>query len=408
MHWRQNPQGIAWIILIGNFIACCMLAVAVPLGLRSFVLHSTRPEQTWLAATAGTVQLQAAGAREPAAVTERRPVTEGSLIVTDNTAQALLTIAADESGAQIVATIQMLQDTTLRLERARTPRFGLSSDPNRIVLELVRGRALIRTQSAGGRGIQAVLSTPHGRISFGVGAFDVLIEGQETQVRARAGVAHVLAANTEVTVNSGERSSIIAGRPPSLPVPGALNLVLNGEFGGNLAPAWRQVIETEPGREPGEITTETDGARRAVRFTRRTEDGAPNRVGVQQILDRDVQGYESLALRFDLLLRYQSVPGGGYLASEYPVMVDIQYTDVYGNKDLHWYQGFYYLDLPTGSPWKLPAGHKIPLGVWYTFESPNLFERLRDNRPARINSITIYASGHDYESLIADVALLAR
>jgi hypothetical protein len=101
------------------------------------------------------------------------------------------------------------------------------------------------------------------------------------------------------------------------------------------------------------------------------------------------------------------VPGGGYLASEYPVMVDIFYTDIYG-KDLHWYQGFYYMDLPAGSPWLQPTGEKIPLSVWYTYESPNLFEQLRDTRPARINSITIYASGHDYDSRVADVALTVR
>ncbi len=50
----------------------------------------------------------------------------------------------------------------------------------------------------------------------------------------------------------------------------------------------------------------------------------------------------------------------------------------------------------------------MPLGVWYTYESPNLFEVLGDTRPARINSLTLYANGHDYESLAADVALTVQ
>jgi hypothetical protein len=101
------------------------------------------------------------------------------------------------------------------------------------------------------------------------------------------------------------------------------------------------------------------------------------------------------------------VPGGGYLATEYPVMVDLFYTDIYG-KDLHWYQGFYYLDLPPGSAYLPPTGEKVPLGLWYTYESPNLYSLLSETRPARINSVSLYASGHDYESLVSNVALTVR
>jgi hypothetical protein len=48
------------------------------------------------------------------------------------------------------------------------------------------------------------------------------------------------------------------------------------------------------------------------------------------------------------------------------------------------------------------------MGIWYTFESPNLFDVLKETRPARINSIELFASGHDYESLISNVALTVR
>jgi hypothetical protein len=159
--------------------------------------------------------------------------------------------------------------------------------------------------------------------------------------------------------------------------------------------------------EPGKVAQALDGQRNVVRFSRSLEDGAHNVVGIQQVINRDVQGYDSLALSLDLKLLSQSVPGGGYLASEYPVMVDFSYTDVYG-KDLHWYQGFYYLDLPPSSTWAQPNGEKAPLGIWYSYESPNLLELLKETRPARINSVTVYASGHDYNSMVSDVALNAR
>ena len=76
---------------------------------------------------------------------------------------------------------------------------------------------------------------------------------------------------------------------------------------------------------------------------------------------------------------------GGEKDSEYPVTVDLFYTDIYG-KDLHWYMGFYNLELPPNSPYPRPSGERVPLGVWYTYESPNLFELLGDTRPARVNA----------------------
>jgi hypothetical protein len=407
MHWRQNPQRVAWLVLVTSFLICCVSAVTVPLGVRGFVLHASRPQAVWVTATAGTAQLAVPGASAPTAVTERRSVVEESQIATDETAKALLTIATDEAGEQVLATLQLFQGTALRLRSARSPRFAQSPDPHQVELTLERGRVRISTAPAGGRAIAVHLSTPQADITFGTGSFDVSIQGDQTQLAAKFGAAQVVAAGTLVVVNSDERVSVTAGHPPDLPVPAALNLVLNGTFEGRLTPIWREVVEVASGLLPGQITPEKVGQRRAVRFSRRAEDGAPNKVGVQQIMNRDVQGYDSLVLRFDLQLLYQSVPGGGYLASEYPVMVDIFYTDIYG-KDLHWYQGFYYMDLPAGSPWLQPTGEKIPLSVWYTYESPNLFEQLRDTRPARINSITIYASGHDYDSRVADVALTVR
>ncbi len=407
MRWRQNPQAVAWTVLIVSFCACCALAVLVPLGLRSYLLHSTRNRPVYVAALSGTVQVQPPGASDPVAVTERRAVEEGSRVVTDGVSRGLLTIYADEPGVQALATLQLSQDTALVTERVRSPRFSWSRDPHQLVARLERGRVFFATQSTAERGVLARLTTPQAEIRFGIGTVDTIVEGNETQVRVRAGPAAVMAEGREVTANSGERVSVTAGRPPDLPVPAALNLVLNGAFEGRLTPPWNEIVEVAQGLPPGTIAVDTVGQRRVVRFSRRAEDGAPNRVGLQQTINRDVQGYDVLQFRLDLQVLYQSVPGGGYLATEYPVMVDIAYTDIYG-KDLHWYQGFYYQDLPPGSTYVPPSGEKVPLGIWYSYESPNLFEVLRDTRPARINSITIYASGHDYESLISDAALIVR
>lgn len=407
MNWRQNPQRVAWLVLIVNLVLCCLLAVAVPLGARSFILNATRPIQTFVTVTTGTVQFFLPSVEDPTAVTYRRSVPERSRIATDANARALLTMFSDAPDSPILATIQLYQDTDLTLSAARSPRFVWSRSPNQIMLSLQQGRVSVSVQGTEDRPVKVQLNTPHADATFGNGTYDVDIEGDTTQVRTRAGTVQVLAAGREVTANTGERVSVTEGRPPDLPVPAALNLVLNGTFEGRLSPPWNEVVKVAPGLTQASITQATVDQRQVVRLTRITEDGAHNEAGLTQDINRDVQGYDSMNLHLDVKVVYQSVPGGGYLASEYPVMVDISYTDIYG-KDLHWYQGFYYMDLPNGSTWALPTGEKIPQDIWYSYESPNLFDELKETRPARINSITIYASGHDYDSMVSDVALSVR
>jgi hypothetical protein len=410
MNWRQNPQRMAWIVLGVNLVACCFLSVAVPLGLRSFILHTTRSQPAYATALSGTAQVYPPGADAPIAVTtEPRAITEGSRIVTDAATRALMSVFAGSGNNDVKAltTAQLSQNTAVQLTEARRPRFDRSADPYEVALDLDQGRVFVTTQSANERNVDVTVNTPQAEITLTDGSYDIMIEGDMTHVRAQSGQATVSAAGRQVAVGSGERTEVAQGQSPIVPVSASLDLILNGSFEGRVFPPWEELVEVPTGLPPGEIEVVRDPQRNAVRFSRRAEDGAPNRVGVVQGVDRNVEGYEALNLRFDLRLMYQSVPGGGYLATEYPVMVDLFYTDIYG-KDLHWYQGFYYMDLPEGSTYLPPTGEKIPLGLWYTYESPNFFELLSETRPARINSITLYASGHDYESLVSNVALTVR
>jgi hypothetical protein len=107
------------------------------------------------------------------------------------------------------------------------------------------------------------------------------------------------------------------------------------------------------------------------------------------------------------MLLYQSLSGGGVLHSEYPIMVRLDYQDAYGNPN-HWVQGFYY-ENPANYP--ISNGMEIPRNVWYSYESGNLIELIEsrgDVKPAHLISIRIYASGHDYQSMVTEVELVAK
>ena len=407
MNWRQNPARVAWLVLLVSFTACIFLVVALPVTARATLLHSTRAKFAFVESLRGTAQLWTRNGTGAAAVTERRPVAEGSRIVTDASSKGVLTLSVDETGQLPLSTVQLSPSTTVTLEEARSPRFNLSRDPHRAQLDFPAGRLFVAIQQADERGSQMTITTPNGELQLGPGKYDITANEQETRLRVRAGVAAVRGAGREVEVNAGERVNIQAGRPPEFPVSDTVNLIVNGSFEQQLAPLWQENAEVKPGYTPGSVEIVQDDRRNALRFSRRTEEQVPNRVWVSQVVDRDVEGYDDLALRLDVKVLYQSVPGGGEQDSEYPLMVDVAYTDIYG-KDLHHYVGFYAYDLPSGSPYPKPTGERVPLGVWYTYESPNLFELLEETRPARINSVTLYANGHDYESLVSDVALTVQ
>jgi hypothetical protein len=407
MNWRQNPVRVAWLVLLTGFVACVVLAIAVPVGARAVLLHSTFGRNAFLEASQGTAQLWGPNDTDPAAVTERRPVVEGSRIATDSAAKAVLTLSADEAGQSVLATVQLSANTRVHLDEARSPRFDMSRDPHRIQLEFPTGRLFLTVQQVDGRDVTVRITTPTGAVDLGPGAFDLTASDKETRVRVREGAATVVSAGRQVEVNAGERVNVLAGRPPEFPVSDTVNLIINGGFENQLAPLWQESAEVKPGFRPGTVELVQDDRRNAVRFSRRTEEDVPNKVMVSQTVNRDVERYDTLALRLDLKVLYQSVPGGGEKDSEYPVTVDLFYTDIYG-KELHWYMGFYNLELPPNSPYPKPSGERVPLGVWYTYESPNLFELLGDTRPAHINSLTIYANGHDYDSLVSDVALTVQ
>ena len=271
MNWRQNPTRVAWFILSANLFACCVLAVAVPLGARSFILHSTRAKLANVTATQGTVQVWAPNETDPVAVPDRRSVTEGSAVVTDNKAKALLTLGGDTAGEQFATTIQLDPNTSIVLQTARAPRFQWSTDPHEIGLDLRQGRIYLTSQRENNRDVQTQVVTPQAELMLDQGAFDVLVQGDQTQVRARSGGGLVRSQGRQVLVDAGERVTVTAGQPPELPVPDTLNLVLNGGFEGRISPPWQNFTDlSQADLVPGKVTLEEVGPGQAVRFTRKT------------------------------------------------------------------------------------------------------------------------------------------
>lgn len=407
---RANPIRTAWVILLSSFFVCLLLAVSVPLSVRWYLLHGTQERPGLLRVASGTVLLVTQQADEPIAVVDSRPVEDETLIRTDQSSQATLLFqvnAEDESPE--LATIQIYPNVQLRLLESSRPRFSLSRDPDRIVLELLAGRVRIIAADYQPRGLVTQVKTPEATIYLDPGSYAVEVKEDQTQVVTRFGRARVDAAGIRRLVEDGLSSIVLAGQPPSDPAPLAENLIADGDFSNPLGPPnW--LISRYPEDDPsaGNAEVVRVGARRAVRFFRLNQPPTHTEIGITQVLDRNVSDYEYLSLQLDVLLRWQSLPGAGERSSEFPLMFWIDYQDIYGNHQF-WTHGFYYRDPPE--QWVVTGGEKVPLGIWFPFESGNLFERLpMEGRPppAIINWIKIYASGHNYDSMVSEVRLIAR
>ena len=140
-----------------------------------------------------------------------------------------------------------------------------------------------------------------------------------------------------------------------------------------------------------------------MRLYRRGEDGVHTEAGITQQIDQDLSDYLSLQLRLDMRVDFHSLGGGGYLSSEYPVIVRIDYEDEYGST-AHWYRGFYCQNAQNNHTLN---GEQIRCEVWYPYEETNLLEIL-EPPPFYIRSLKIYASGWNYDSLVAEIGLLVE
>jgi len=393
---RRDPQKIAWAILFASFFVFCTLAVTIPLTIRWWIITATTSHDAALEVINGTVLVRDKGFPPDVGVTDQREIPEGSVIRTDANSKALLTFFDDSR-------VTIFPNSEVRLIRARSPSFGLSPEPNKIALEQSAGRVRVGPAVPTSRPTDWQLKTPHSEISLSEGSYSVIVSNEASEIAVRRGEATVEAESETTILPPGRRVVVALGEGPSDLLPAARNLIVNGDFSRDFF-GWRTYSTSgREGMEGGEVELTTLEGRQVLRLHRQAEEGVHTEVGITQEIDQDVSDYLSLQLRLDVRVNSHSLGGGGYLSSEYPVIVLIDYEDEYGSA-AHWYHGFYCQNVHNNPTLN---GEEIRCEVWYPYEETNLLEIL-DPPPFYIKSVQVYASGWNYESLVAEVGLLVE
>lgn len=406
--WRNHPERMAWLVLLSSFLIFVCLAIAIPVSINYLVRYATVSQEARLMPALGTLLLYSRAGSEPVAITTpRMDVTEGNRIVAlDESTQGTLGFMAVEGTDEVLGSVQIYPGTAVEVLRIRRPMFDRSPEPYQARLRLERGQARIFTNSGAQRALLVELVTPHGQITLPAGSYQVSVNEARTDITVRAGEAHLVGSGDQVLqVEPGLWAWMTTDAVTAEALPAEQNLLRNGDFTQPMVGTWESYVIAE-GVTPGSVRIIEREGRRVAHFVRQGEEETNTEVGIVQNIGANVNVYDSLVMQLDVKLLHQSLSGAGYLSSEFPVRWEITYIDIYG-KELRYGWGFYFRD-PENENWRIENGEKIPPINWYTYQSPNLMELLADTRPARIESIRIYASGWNYQSMVSEAYLLAR
>ncbi len=412
----KRTERLAWIILTLASLTCLALAIGVPVATRWYILNATHPLAITLQPRNGTTTIRRPGDVHPVLITEATDIRPRDRIALRANADAVLFFYPPNGSAEgPLVTMQLYGTTRLVVERARTPRFALSSLPHIVELRLDFGPNVRITIAGDDRPTLVRVHTPHGQVEMVEGTYALSVEDDRTTFSVRTGQGRVPnpADESEVFVLTDlQRVELQQNTIGEITV-GEHDILRNrnGDFEAPLGDTWTEYsIVGMVNAEKGTVTWTQEDDHHIVVFRRAGLGFAET--GIRQEINQDIRGARSVRVRARVRINTHSLGTCGSYASECPIMIRLGFLDT-TNAEREWLQGFYVIrgeDPPicVSCEWQAEQIQIPQLGVWYDYESPDLLPLLRERGidPTTIKSVKIYASGHTYESAIDEIAIL--
>ncbi len=414
-----NRQHLAWAVLIGSFLVCIAITVTVPLTANAFIQNATQALATTIQANQGTVGIDDETGVRRALIPGEMPqaVAPGASILTDATAGAILLVAPPET-EQLLARLKIDSNTTLYIEEANTPRYGISNAEQNLDMVMDSGRIRLTVLEEAGRPLNIHFSTPQGDVVINEpGEYSLGVNNQATQIAVLEGTAVVTAIEESLTLEPNQRAEIPTGKMPVGPLAPERNLIKNGDFSEGFQNwseyAWRVELEDQPKGET-EITM-IDGEP-ILRFLRGGSGHADAQV--RQSINQNVTDYETIRVLVTLRILDQSLGVCGIQGSECPLFLRIEYIDENGTNQV-WQHGFYAQGTVDDnltpeacvSCAVIQSDHtRVPLAQDFFYEANLREEMARQGTaaPSFIKNISLVVSGHSFITEIVDVALVVE
>ncbi|NWF68742.1 MAG: hypothetical protein HXY40_06635 [Chloroflexi bacterium] len=421
-----SPERMAWGVLLIAFAAFCILCATVTVGVHYFLFESTVNIQTVLAAGRGTAIIVSEADLIEQAVRARREILVGTSVSTDGQSQAVILFADQQQDQRLIATATLGSSSGVTLIGIERPRFDWSIGQYSIDLTNFTGMLDVYVAPQLGRDFRMTVRTTDGTQIYltASGRYTIRANATQVQVFNREGAATLIAASQPQdgrAIPSGQRGVAHVNSTDIVLAGGYVELLSNPTFREIRAPesvpaVWECSSEADA-LPIGTMAVETVDERPLLHFLRAENASSHGEMRCRQYFDpantgQDVRGYDELVLRATFQVNYQSLSACGVQGSECPLMLQIDYVDVNGNARV-WYHGFYAAIDPTqGYPLRCNScsleHDPVTMGVWYTYSSDNLFTAFPpEARPAAVLNVQFYTSGHQYDVLIDEIALLA-
>lgn len=430
---EHRTQRLAWAIMIVAFFIFCLSCLGGTLGVYFFFFESTVPLVSTVRVARGTAILSDADVTERA-VRQQETVSGRQISVsTDFQSQALLSFnvanVADDLTRQVVS-VSLDTNTNATLMNALQPRFNWSNGRYSIVLTQVMGTLDILIPPGLERQLLVQIQARQGGIIHinGTGRYIVTATDNRLRVSNRRGDPAILFSRNfarNLVVFSGQDGVLLAERDEPTHAISNVNLLENSLFvfdtlasdtsSAPLRERWGCTnVQNAPPR--GRVNADNWEGRPALRLVRGDGADSNGQTRCKHPFAEgglDVRGYSYLELETTFLINYQSLSTCGTDGSECPMMLHVEYIDVNG-VSREWFKGFYYHFNPQFDYYKSRCDscyedhQRLNEKVWYTYKTGNFFNIFSaDSRPAFLTNVELYASGHQYDVFVSDIALLA-
>ena len=417
---KQNRERLTWAILLASFFIFVSLLVAIPFGTRAIVERATRPLVVQATVTNGT----------PIELISRELIDDSGAPQRYRTPTGMETRFSDRGVYQVVnpdtnemlARVEVADNTSMRINRATMPRFGRSSAEPYLSLTLNRGRARIIIPDKEGDDFPVVTHVMVGDNLTTIvtpGRYAVDAQNGELQFSVLEGNGAVQGNGEELFVQAGWRGVVAASGETLGLFEAERELIRNGTFQEGLN-AWNPARWTTEQDPTGKTEVINSNGEAVLHFERVGIGNA--RTDVSQRVEKSVADFSILELAITMRVIDQSLPVCGGLGTECPMTVRLDYVDNNGQV-WPWEQGFFasgqvneatapdYCKGACGFPLANYVHEQVSqMGEVYVYQSPNLMTLLGGLgiRPNYIQSITLTAEGHSFNVEVISVSLIAR
>ena len=445
---QSNPQILAWSILLMAFALFCLLFASLLVTAENFLFQSSLPMEVILNVGRGTVSVSDLANPAEQVGINGSAIPDGVIVRTDPQSQGTINfIDGDEGEERLLATLTLQRNSRVTLLGAQSPRFPWSRRGHEIVLQDVIGEMNLTISSFAGQDMRVYGRTP-GRAWLqmsGPGTYTIEGASEELRLFNHDGQVRLESADglQNRVVPAGAQGAVIYEVPQVEIRPGYMNLLKDEDFaqlqrGASTSESAAWTCDHGPSDSPpGAHEILSAFGLESLRFLR---DGGVTSHGenfcVQQFGQRGLVlrefDLDYLSIRVSFFVEHASLGSCGTHGSECPLMLRMDYLNQEylepqqgrqpgetgvravppGGDAIKWRHGFF---THTREEWPMRCDtciqdHElIHEKSWYVYESPNLLTLFSpDPPPEIIVGVWVYASGHEYDVRVRDVALLAK